>query len=57
MCASENLFKTAFDLGRGHAATLDRGVEISTGAELHYFTPMQTLVLNEVDRLNDIDVM
>ena len=53
----EDLLETAFHFTLTHATSLDGSIEISTRAVLHDFTPMQSLVLNEVDRLNDIDVM
>lgn len=55
--ASKNLLKAALDLGGRHTAAFDRGVEVPTGTELHYFTPVQVFILDEVDRLNDIGMV
>lgn len=57
MDPSENLPETALDLGRRHATPLDRSIEITAGAELHDFAPMHALILYEVHRFDDIDVM
>lgn len=54
---SENLPETTFHLRWGHATSLDRSIEITARAELHDFAPMQSLVLNEVHGLDDVDVM
>lgn len=55
--ASENLLEAAFNLAGGHAALLYRRVKISSGTEFHDFTPMLLLVLNEINRLDNIDVV
>lgn len=55
--ASEDLLEAAFDLRWRHAAAFDRSIEITARAELHNFTPVQLLVLDEINRLDDVDVM
>jgi hypothetical protein len=55
--AADDLFETTFDLGLGHAASFDRGVEISAWAKLHYFAPTQMFVLDEVHGFDDVYVV
>lgn len=53
----EDLLETALDLADAHVALLDGGVQVSTGAILHDFTPVMLLVLNEIDSLDDIGMV
>ena len=55
--ACEDLLEAALDLGRGHAPALDGSIEVAAGTELHHLAPVCIFVLNEVDRLHDVDVM
>jgi hypothetical protein len=55
--ASEELLEAALDLTRAHLALLDGGVEIPTGAVLHHFAPMMLLILDEVDRLDNVGMV
>lgn len=55
--ASEDLLEAALDLAGRHAASLDRRVEVSSRTELHDFAPMLGLVLDEIDRLDDVDMV
>jgi hypothetical protein len=55
--AGEHLLEAALDLAGTHPTLLDRSIEITTRAELHDFTPVLRLVLDEVDRLDDVDVV
>ena len=51
------LLEATFDLARSHTPLLDRGVEVTTGAELHDLAPVLILVLDEIYGLDDVDVM
>jgi hypothetical protein len=53
----EDLLEAALDFARAHPALLDRGVQVSAGAELHDLAPVLRLVLHEVDGLNDVDMV
>jgi hypothetical protein len=53
----EDLLEAALDFARAHPALLDRGVQVSAGAELHDLAPVLRLVLHEVDGLNDVNVV
>jgi hypothetical protein len=53
----EDLLETALDLADAHVALLDGGVQVSTGAILHDFTPVMLLVLNEIDSLDDVGMV
>jgi len=55
--ASEELLEAALDLARAHLALLDGGVEIPTRTVLHHFAPMMLLVLDEVDRLDNVGMV
>ena len=55
--AGEDLLEAALDLAWGHVALLDRSVEVAARTKLHDLTPMQVLVLYEVDGLNDVDMV
>jgi hypothetical protein len=55
--AAHDLLKTTLDLSRGHPTLLNRRIQISTGTKLHHLTPMLVLVLDEIDRLDDVGVM
>lgn len=39
------------------APSLDRGVEVAPGAEFHDFAPVQVLVLDEIDGLDDVGMV
>ena len=53
----QDLLEATFNFARRHTAFLDRGVEVTTGAEFHDLTPVLILVLDEIYGLNDVDVM
>jgi len=53
----QDLLEATFDFARRHTPFLDRGVEVTTGAEFHDLTPVLILILDEIDGLNDVDVM
>ena len=55
--AGQDLLEAALDLSRGHAPALDGSIEVAAGTELHHLAPVCIFVLNEVDRLHDVDVM
>lgn len=52
--AAEDLLEVRVDRHRRHVAFLDRRVEVSAGTVLHDFAPVRLLVLDEVDRLDDV---
>ncbi len=54
---AQDLAKTALDLLAGHAALLDGRIQIASSAVLHDLAPVMLLVLHQVDRLDDVDVM
>lgn len=51
-----HLFERALDFGGGHAAFLDGRVEVASGTILHHFAPVLMLVLDQVDRFDDVRV-
>ena len=53
----QDLPEATFDFARSHTPLLDRGVEVTTGAELHDLAPVLILVLDEIYGLDDVDVM
>ena len=53
----EDLLEAALNLTRRHPTALDGRIQVSAGAELHHFAPMLILVLHEVHRLDDVDVV
>jgi hypothetical protein len=53
----QDLLEATLDFARRHTPFLDRGVEVTTGAEFHDLAPVLVLVLNEIYGLNDVDVM
>jgi hypothetical protein len=53
----QNLLEATLDFARRHTPFLDRGVEVTTGTEFHDLAPVLVLILNEIYRLNDVDVM
>jgi hypothetical protein len=55
--ALQDLLEATFDFARSHTPLLDRGVEVTTRAELHDLAPVLILVLDEIYGLNDVDVM
>jgi len=55
--ASEELLEGAFDLCSVHTPFADGSVQISTRTELHDFAPGMVLILQKIDRLDDIRVM
>jgi hypothetical protein len=55
--AAEDLLEAAFDFTGRHPALLDRGIEVSTRAELHHLTPMLVFILHEINRLDNVDVV
>lgn len=54
---SEDLFEAALDFCRRHASAFDSGVKVTAWTKFHDFAPMEVLILNEVDGLNDVNVM
>ena len=54
---SEELLETAFYLGSAHTTSANGSVQIPTCAKLHDFAPGMVLVLQKVDRLDNIRVM
>ncbi len=55
--ASDNLLEAALDLGRTHTTLLDGSIQVTTRTELHDFTPVMIVVLNEVHSFHDINMM
>ena len=55
--AGEELLEGAFDLRSAHTTFPDSSVQIPTCAELHDFAPGMVLVLQKIDRLDDIGVV
>lgn len=55
--AVHGLLEAAFNLRLAHVSALYSRVEVTTGAELHHFAPVPVLVLHQVDRLDDVDVV
>lgn len=52
--ASEDLLEVRVDLGGAEVAFFDGGVEVPTRTVLHDLAPVLLLVLDEVDRLDDV---
>ncbi len=57
MYTSQDLLEAALDFGWRHASPLDCGVQVSTWAELHDFTPVHVFILDEVNGFHDIRVV
>ena len=55
--ASEELLEAALDLGSAHAAFSNGRVQIPTCTKLHDFAPRMVLILQEIDRLDDIGMV
>jgi hypothetical protein len=55
--SGNELPEAAFDLACGHAAFLDRCIEVTAGAILHNFAPALLIVLDKIDCLHNVDVM
>ena len=55
--AGDNLLEAALDLGRAHATFLDGSIQIASGTEFHYFTPIMILVLDEIHSFDDVRVV
>ena len=55
--AGQDLLEAALNLAWGHATALDRRIQVTAWAELHYFAPMLVLVLDKIDGLDDIDMV
>lgn len=55
--AGQDLLEAALDFGWGHAPAFDSSIKIATGTELHDLAPVKVFVLDEVNRLDDVDVM
>jgi hypothetical protein len=53
----KHLLEAALDFAGRHTTLLDGSVEIPTRAEFHNLAPMLVLVLNEIYRLNYVDMM
>jgi hypothetical protein len=53
----QDLLEATFDFAWRHTPFLDRGVEVTTGAEFHDLAPVLILILDEIYGLNDVDVM
>ena len=53
----QDLLETTLDLARGHPAALDGRIQVASRTELHDLAPVLVLVLDEVDRLDDVHVM
>ncbi len=53
----QDLLEATFDFARGHTPFLDRGVEVTPRTVFHDLAPMLILILDEIDRLNNVDVM
>jgi hypothetical protein len=53
----QDLLEATFDFARRHTPFLDRGIEVTTGAEFHNLAPVLILILHEIYGLNDVDVM
>ena len=51
-----HLLERALDFGGRHAAFLDGRVEVASRTILHHLTPVLVLVLDQVDRFNDVRV-
>ena len=52
--AGEDLFEVAVDLGGSEVALLDDGVQVAARAVLHDLAPVLLLVLDQVNRLDDV---
>ena len=55
--AGEELLEAAFDLGSAHIAPMNGSVQIPACAKLHDFAPDTVLILQKIDRLDDIGMM
>ena len=55
--AGEQLLERALELGAAHAPLADRRVQVAAGTKLHDRAPRMALVLQEIDRLDDIRVV
>ena len=53
----EDLLEAADDFSLSHASALDGCIEVSTGAVLHDFAPVVSVILDEVDSLDDVHVV
>jgi hypothetical protein len=52
----QDLLEATFDFARRHRRPLDRGVEVTTGAEFHDLEPL-LILLDKIYGLNDVDVI
>ena len=55
--AGQYLLKAAFNFAWRHSALLNCGIEVTAWTEFHHLAPMLVFVLDQIDRLDDIDVM
>jgi hypothetical protein len=55
--ALEHLAEVRVHVERAHRALLDGRVEVAAGTVLHNLAPVARLVLDEVDRLDDVEVV
>lgn len=53
----EKLLEATFAFAGAHLTLFDGSVEVSTGTVLHDFAPVVCLVLDEIHRLDDINMM
>lgn len=55
--ARQDLLEAALDFTWGHASLLDGRIEVTSRTELHHLAPVLSLVLYQIDGLDDIDVV
>jgi hypothetical protein len=55
--ASKELLEAALDLGGAHTTFPNGSIQVSTRAKLHDLAPGMVLILHEIDRLDDIEMM
>lgn len=55
--STQDLLETAFNLTGTHATLFYRRIEITTGTKLHNLTPLLILILDEIHRFDDVDMM